>query len=143
MTELPATTPPPTVVRAAVGVWLAAGVFGLLNVLYLWWRRAELREVALREGLATPGGVDAAITTLLVQLTVAGVLFTIAYGIFGVFLRRRRRWARLALVVTGALHLLWVVLPGVNAANLVTVLLVGTGFVLTGRPVAAHWLKEQ
>jgi len=139
----PVAEAPPTVLRVAVGVWLAAGVFGLFNVLYLWWRRAELRDIALREGLATPEGVDAAITTLVVQLTIAGVLFTAAYGLFGLLLRRRRRWARLALMLVGALHLLWVVLPGVNAGNLITVLLIGTGFALTWRPATSHWLKEQ
>jgi hypothetical protein len=136
-------TAPPPVVRAAIGVWLAVGVFGLLNVLYLWLRRADLREVALRDGAATPGGVDQAISTLLLQLTVVGLVFTAAYAVLGVMLRRRRRWSRIALTVVAGLHLLWVVLPGVNAANLVTVLLIGTGFTLTWRPVTAHWVKEQ
>jgi hypothetical protein len=137
------TTPPPTALRGAVGVWLALGVFGLVNVLYLWVRRDALRESALRDGIAPADQIDSTVTTLIVQLTVAALLFAGAYALFALMLRRGRRSARVALTVIAGLHLLWVVLPGVSAANLVTVLLIAIGLALTWRPVTAHWLKEQ
>lgn len=142
MTE-PTTTPPPTALRAAVGVWLALGVFGLLNVVYLWFERDMLRAEALRRGLVTEQNADSTITSLLVQLTGALGIFAVGYAVFAWFLRKGRRWTRVALTVLGGLHVLWVVLLSPSPANLVSVLLIGVGLALTWRPAASHWLKEQ
>jgi hypothetical protein len=143
MTEPTEVTPPPLALRAAVGVWAALGVFGLLNVVYLWFERGALRDEALRRGLVTEQNADSTITTLLVQLTAALLLFAAGYAVFAWFLRRGRRWTRIALSVLGGLHLLWVVLLSPSPANLISVLLIGIGLALTWRPTASHWLKEQ
>jgi hypothetical protein len=128
------TTPPPLALRAAVGVWLALAVFGLFNVVFLWLNQDKVSQ-ALRPGVAA--------ADVLVPLTVAAVFFAAAYGLFTWLLRRGRRRARIGLAVTAFLHLVWVVLPGVSLANLITVVLLGVGLVLTWRPAASHWLKEQ
>jgi hypothetical protein len=128
------TTPPPLVLRAAVGVWLALAVFGLFNVVFLWVNQDKVRE-ALRPGVA--------VQDVLVPLTVAAVFFAILYGLFAWLLRRGKRRARIGLTATAFLHLIWVVLPGVSLANLITVVLLGLGLVSTWRPAASHWLREQ
>jgi hypothetical protein len=143
MTEPTEATPPPKALRAAVGVWLALGVFGLLNVVYLWFQRNALRDEALRRGLVNEQNADSTITTLLVQLTATLLLFAVGYTIFAWFLRKGHRWARIALSLLAGLHLLWVVLLSQSPANLVSVLLMGIGFALTWRPTTSHWLKEQ
>jgi hypothetical protein len=122
------------VLRAAVGVWLALAVFGLFNVVFLWSNQDKVRE-ALRPGLA--------VSDVLVPLTVAAAFFAAAYGLFSWLLRRGRRRARIGLTATAFLHLIWVVLPGVSLANLITVVLLGLGLVSTWRPAASHWLREQ
>ncbi|WNV91034.1 hypothetical protein [Umezawaea sp. Da 62-37] len=132
MTET--TTPPPTALRGAVGVWLATAVFGLFTVGYLWIRPDAVREV-LR-----PGG---SIADVLGPLTVAALVFGGAYAVFAPMLLRGKRWARGALTATAALHLLWVMLPGVSVAGFITVLMIGIAAVLTWRRSTAHWLKEQ
>jgi small-conductance mechanosensitive channel len=129
------TAPPPLALRAAVGVWLALAVFGLFNVVFLWLNQDKVRE-ALRP--------DVTVSDVLVPLTVAAVLFAAAYGLFTwLLLRRGKRRARIGLSATAFLHLIWVVLPGVSLANLITVVLLGVGLVLTWRRSAAHWLREQ
>jgi hypothetical protein len=143
MTEPTGVAPPPKALRAAVGVWLALGVFGLLNVVYLWFERDTLRDEALRRGLVNEQNADSTITSLLVQLTAALLLFAVGYGIFAWFLRKGHRWTRIALSVLGGLHLLWVVLLSPSPANLVSVLLIGIGLAFTWRPTTSHWLKEQ
>jgi hypothetical protein len=128
------TAPPPLALRAAVGVWLALGVFGLFNVAFLWLNQDEVRK-AVRPEVAVSG--------VLLPLTVAAVFFAVAYGLLTWLLRRGRRRARIGLSATAFLHLLWVVLPGVSVANLITVVLLGVGLVLTWWPSASHWLREQ
>ncbi|HEX6346438.1 hypothetical protein [Umezawaea sp.] len=127
-------TAPPLAVRAAVGVWLALSVFGLFNVAFLWLNRDKVREALPPE--LTVGGT-------LGPLTVAAVVFAAAYGLFAWLLRRGVRRARLGLSVTAFVHLVWVVLPGASLASLISVVLLGVGLVLTWRPAAAHWLREQ
>jgi len=131
MTE---TTPPPLALRAAVGVWLALAVFGLFNVAFLWLNQDKVRE-ALRPAVT--------VSDVLVPLTVAAVFFAVAYGLFTWLLRRGKRRARIGLAATAFLHLIWVVLPGVSLANLITVVLLGVGLWATWRPAASHWLRER
>lgn len=128
------TAPPPFALRAAVGVWLALAVFGLFNVVFLWLNQDKVRE-ALQSNFT--------VSDVLVPLTVAAVFFAASYGLFTWLLRRGKRRARIGLTVTALLHLIWVVLPGVSLANLITVVLLGLGLVLTWRPAASHWLREQ
>lgn len=117
-----------------MGVWLALAVFGLFNVTFLWINQDKVRQ-AVRP--------DVEVSAVLVPLTVAAVFFAASYGLFTWLLRRGKRRARIGLAVTAFLHLLWVVLPGVSLANLITVVLLGVGLVFTWWPAASHWLREQ
>lgn len=139
MTEqTPAVTgQPPAVVRGAVAVWFALGAFLLLENLVLWLRREELERAAVRAG-----DDPAAISGLLTQLTVVAVGLAIGYGLFGWLLRKGRRWARGVLTAVGVLHVLWIVLPGASAVNLVTLLLIGVGLAFTWLPGTAQWVKQ-
>ncbi|MFJ6670922.1 hypothetical protein ACIQMJ_07415 [Actinosynnema sp. NPDC091369] len=141
MTEQPHTAPappaPPPVVRGAVAVWFALGAFLLLENAVLWLRRAELEQAATRAG-----DDPAAVTGLLGQLAVVAVAFAIGYGLFGWLLRRGRRWARGVLTGVAVLHVLWIVLPGASAANLVTLLLIAVGLAFTWLPGTAQWVKQ-
>jgi len=128
------TTTPPLVLRGAVGVWFALAVFGLFTVTFLWINQAKL-TASLPEGMT--------VRDALVPLTIAAVFFGLAYGLFGWLLRRGNRRARVGLTVTAFLHLIWVVLPGVSLASMITVVLLGVGLVLTWRPAASHWLRAQ
>ncbi len=128
------TTRPPLALRAAVGVWLALAVFGLFNVGFLWLNQDEVRKVL-------PAGVTVAST--LGPLTAAAVVFGLAYGLFAWLLRRGVRRARAGLSATAFVQLVWVVLPGASLASLISVVLLGVGVVLTWRPSASHWLREQ
>ncbi|XVS64082.1 hypothetical protein ACQPYE_38525 [Actinosynnema sp. CA-299493] len=128
---------PPAVVRGAVAVWLALGVFLLLENAVLWLRRAEFEEAAVRAG-DDPADVPG----LLAQLTVVAVAFTIGYGLFGWLLKRGRRWSRGVLTGVAVLHVLWIVLPGASAVNLVTLLLIAVGLAVTWLPGTAQWVKQ-
>jgi hypothetical protein len=128
---------PPAVLRGAVAVWLALGAFLLLENVVLWLRRDELEQAAARAG-DDPGAVSG----LLVQLTVVAVGFTIGYGLFGWLLRQGRRWSRGVLTGVAVLHVLWIVLPGASAVNLVTLLLIAVGLALTWLPGTAQWVKQ-
>ena len=57
-------------------------------------------------------------------------------------LRRGRRWARGVLTGVVVLHVLWIVLPGASAANLVTLLLIAVGLAFTWLPGTAQWVKQ-
>ncbi len=128
---------PPAVVRGAVAVWFALGAFLLLENVVLWLRREQLEQAAARAG-DDPGAVPG----LLGQLTVVAVGFGIGYGLFGWLLRQGRRWARGVLTAVAVLHVLWIVLPGASAANLVTLMLIGVGLALTWFPGTAQWVKQ-
>ncbi|MEU4764980.1 hypothetical protein AB0H12_17150 [Actinosynnema sp. NPDC023794] len=128
---------PPAVVRGAVAVWLALGAFLLVENVVLWLRRDEFEEAAARAG-----DDPAAVPGLLAQLTVVAVAFTIGYGLFGWLLRHGRRWSRGVLTGVAVLHVLWIVLPGASAVNLVTLLLIGVGLAFTWLPGTAQWVKQ-
>jgi hypothetical protein len=128
---------PPAVVRGAVGVWFALGAFGLLTNIYLWLRRDSLEESAVRAG-----DDPANVTGLLTQLTVVAIGFALGYGLFGWLLKLGRRWARGVLTGVAVLHVLWIVLPGASAVNLVTLLLIAVGLALTWLPGTAQWVKQ-
>ncbi|MCS7482995.1 hypothetical protein ACFFQW_38615 [Umezawaea endophytica] len=128
------TAPPPLAVRAAVGVWLALAVFGLFNVSFLWLNQDAVRE-ALPPNLTVAGTLG--------TLTVAAVIFAAGYGLFAWLFRRGVRRSRTGLSVTAFAHLVWVVLPGASLASLISAVLLGVGVVLTWRPSASHWLREQ
>lgn len=128
---------PPSVVRGAVGVWFALGAFVLLTNLYLWFRRGALEEAAVRAG-HDPANV----TGLLTQLTVVAVGFAIGYGLFGWLLKSGRRWSRGVLTAVAVLHVLWIVLPGASAVNMVTLLLIAIGLALTWVRGTAQWVKQ-
>lgn len=128
---------PPGTARAAVAVWYALAVFGVVNVAYLWVRRAALEESAAREGFAA-----GAVTTLLVQLTVVAVVFGAGYVAFGRMLRLGRSWARRALTGVALLHVLWLLLSGSASANLVVVLLIAAGTALTWLRGTAEWVGQ-
>ncbi|MFD1146836.1 hypothetical protein [Saccharothrix hoggarensis] len=131
------TAQPPSVVRAAVGTWFALGAFVLLTNAYLWLRRGSLEDAARRAG-----DDPAVVTALLTQLTVVAVGFAVGYGLFGWLLKRGRRWARGVLTGVAVLHVLWIVLPGASAVNLVTLLLLAAGLALTWLPGTAQWVKQ-
>ncbi|MEU4739465.1 hypothetical protein AB0G02_03230 [Actinosynnema sp. NPDC023658] len=127
----------PPVVRGAVAVWFALGAFLLLENGVLWLRRAEFEQAASRAG-DDPG----TIVGLLAKLTVVAVGFAIGYGLFGWLLRRGMRWARGVLTAVAVLHVLWIVLPGASAANVVTLLLIAVGLAFTWLPGTAQWVKQ-
>ncbi|WP_447004620.1 hypothetical protein ACRAKI_34355 [Saccharothrix isguenensis] len=128
---------PPAVVRGAVGVWFALGAFGLLTNIYLWWQRGELEASAARAG-HDPANV----TGLLTQLTIVAIGFALGYGLFGWLLKLGRRWSRGVLTGVAVLHVLWIVLPGASAVNLVTLVLIAVGLALTWLPGTAQWVKQ-
>lgn len=128
---------PPAVVRGAVAVWLALGVFLVLENVVLWLRRDEFEQAAARAG-----DDPAAVSGLLVQLTVVALVFTVGYGLFSRLLRQGRRWSRGVLTGVAVLHVLWIVLPGASAVNLVTLLLIAVGLAFTWLPGTAQWVKQ-
>ncbi|MGM1062562.1 hypothetical protein [Saccharothrix sp. Mg75] len=137
MSGAPSRVAPPPVVRAATAVWCALGAFLLLENVVLWLRRAEFEQAAARAGddPALVGGIFA-------QLTLVAVLFGVGYVGGGLLLRRGRRWARAVLSAVAVLHVLWIVLPGASAVNLVTLLLITIGLALTWLPRTAQWVKQ-
>jgi hypothetical protein len=124
-----------------VGVWFALAVFGVVNVAYLWFQRSRLRDLAVQSGIPADRA-GSAVAGLLAQLTVITVVFGAGYVVFASLLKRRRRWARVALTVLGLLHLLWSLLIGVSPAGVVVVLLIAVGVALTWRPSTRQWLNE-
>jgi hypothetical protein len=131
------TTQPPSVVRGAVGVWFALGAFLLMENVVLWLRRDELEQSAVRAG-----DDPALVTGLLTQLTVVAVGFGLGYGLFGWLLKQGRRWSRGVLTGVAVLHVLWIVLPGASAVNLVTLVLIAVGLALTWLRGTAQWVKQ-
>ncbi|MFD7653028.1 hypothetical protein ACFV4N_03510 [Actinosynnema sp. NPDC059797] len=135
----PAREQPPSVVRGAVGVWLALAAFVVFENVVLWTRRGDLLEAAARVG-DPPGRV----TEILVQLALVSGFLAIGYGLFGWLLKLGRRWSRGVLTAVAVLHVLWIVLPGAggSAANLVALLLIAVGSALTWLPGTAQWVRQ-
>ncbi|WP_367134605.1 hypothetical protein [Saccharothrix sp. HUAS TT1] len=131
------TVQPPPVVRGAVSVWFALSAFLVLENVVRWLRRDEFEQAAARAG-----DDPAAVVSLLTQLTVVAVGFAIGYGLFGWLLRRGTRWARGVLTGVSVLHVLWIVLPGASAVNVVTLLLIAVGLSLTWLPATARWVRS-
>ncbi|GLZ30700.1 hypothetical protein Lesp02_28890 [Lentzea sp. NBRC 105346] len=127
-------TPPPLAVRVAAGCWLATAVFTVLTVVGLWLLRGEL---------AAKAGVPVSdVTNLLVSLSIVSAFFAVAYGWLTVQLYRARRWTRAVLSVIAVGHMLWLLIVGVSASSLVTLLLLSVAIVLTWQPSAAKWMAE-
>jgi len=131
-------TGPAPSARVAVALWYALGVFGVLNAAYLWARRGALEDAAAR------GGLDpSAVTGLLVQITVAAVVFGAGYVGFARCLRLRKRWARGAVTAVALAHVLWLALTGGAQANLVVLLLLVAGSAFTWLRGTAEWVGQQ
>ncbi len=130
-------TEPAPVARAAVAIWYALGVFGVLNVAFLWFRRDALDATAARDGLA-----ESAVTTLLVQLTAVALVFGVGYVLFARFLGQRKRWARRALTGVAALHVLWIMLSGAAESSVVVLLLIAAAVALTWLRGTAQWVNQ-
>jgi hypothetical protein len=124
----------PRTVRIAVGLWLAVAVFVLFTSAGLWFQHGEIERMSGKP----PGEV----TNFLLALTVAAVVFAAVYGLLAWLLVRRRNWARIALTVVAVVHMLWLLLVGVSAANLVTLLLICVAIVFTWQSATAQWLTE-
>ena len=126
------TTPKP--VRIAVGLWRAIAVFVLFVTGGLWFQRGQVQELTKW----TSGQV----TGFLVTLTVVAVIFAAVYAWLTRSFLRRTRWARVALSVIAIVHMLWLLLLGISAANLVTMLLICAAIVFTWQPRTAQWFAE-
>ncbi|MCP2165981.1 hypothetical protein [Goodfellowiella coeruleoviolacea] len=137
MSEQPAR--PPAIVRVTVGVWLALAVFGLVNVGYLWLLRDRVRQLVASSAIVPADQVDQVTQGLLLTNTAIAVLFGGAYAGFALLLHRRRRWARIALTVVGALHLLLVLTNGLSVQNLLVVLLIAAGVACAWSRGVAAW----
>jgi hypothetical protein len=124
----------PRPVRIAVGLWLAIVVFAQFISAGLWIERGEIERMS-----GKPAGQ---VTTFLVALTVVAVVFGVVYGWLAWMFFRRRNWARIALTAVAVVHLLWLLLVGVSAASLVTLLLICAAIVFTWQRAAAQWLAE-
>lgn len=96
----------------------------------------------MEESAVRAGDDPANVTGLLSQLTVVAIGFALGYGLFGWLLKLGRRWARGVLTGVAVLHVLWIVLPGASAVNLVTLLLIAVGLALTWLPGTAQWVKQ-
>lgn len=124
----------PRPVRAAAGLWLAIAVFILFTTAGLWFQRGEIERLS--------GRSSGDVTNFLVALTVVGVVFAGLYGWLTRVFLKRRNWARPALSVVAVAHMLWLLVVGVSAANLVTLLLICVAIVLTWQRSAAEWTAE-
>lgn len=131
MTE---STAPPTAVRVAAGLWLATAVFAVLTLIGIW---------VLRDDLARQAGVQVGdVTSVLVALTIVTLAFGGAYVWLTSKLYQARKWARAALSAIGVVHMLWLLITGVSAASLVTLVLISVAVVLTWQPSTAKWMAE-
>jgi hypothetical protein len=124
----------PKQVRIAVGLWLAIAVFVLFTIVGLWFQRGDIERLS---GQA-PGDV----TTFLVTLTVVAVGLSALYAWLTRVFLKRRAWARISLTFVAIGHMLWLLLVGPTAANLVTLLLICAAVIFTWQPATAQWLAE-
>lgn len=124
----------PKPVRIAVGLWLAIAVFVLFTSAGLWFQRGEIEQLSGRP----PGEV----TNFLIALTVVAVIFAAVYAWLTRLFLKRRNSARIALSLVAIGHMLWLLIVGVSAANLVTLLLICAAIVFTWQRAAAQWVAE-
>ena len=124
----------PRTVRIAVGLWLAIAVFVLFTTAGLWFQRGQVQELTKWS--------SGQVTGFLLTLTVIAVLFAAAYAWLTRTFLRRRNWARIALSTVAVVHMIWILLLGVSAANLVTLLLICAAIVFTWQSAAAQWVAE-
>lgn len=124
----------PRPVRIAIGLWLAIAVFVLFTTVGLWFQRGEIERISSRS--------SADVTNFLVALTVVSVIFAAVYGWLTRLLYKRRNWARVVLSVVSIVHMIWLLLVGLSAANLVTLLLICAAIVFTWQARTAQWLAE-
>ncbi len=124
----------PRQVRIAVGLWLATAVFVLFTTAGLWFQRGEIERLSGRP----PGEV----TNFLIALTVVAVIFAGVYAWLTRLFLKRTGWARIALSLLAIAHMLWLLIVGVSAANLVALLLICAAIVFTWQARTAQWLAE-
>ncbi|HUQ58030.1 hypothetical protein [Lentzea sp.] len=124
----------PRPVRIAVGLWLATAVFILFTTAGLWFQRGEIEQLS--------GRSSDDVTNFLIALTVVGVVFAALYGWLTRMFLQRRNWARAALSIVAIGHMLWLLVVGVSAASLVTLLLICVAIVFTWQRAAAQWVAE-
>jgi hypothetical protein len=124
----------PRPVRIAAGLWLAVAVFVLFTAAGLWFQRGEIVRMS--------GRSSGDVTNFLVVLTVVAVIFAAVYGWLSRLFLKRRNWARVVLTVVSVVHMLWLLVVGVSAANLVTLLLICAAIVFTWQSRTAQWLAE-
>ena len=124
----------PRSVRITVGLWLAIAVFVLFVTAGLWFQRGQVQELTRWS--------SGQVTSFLVTLTVVAVVFAAAYAWLTRLFLRRKNWARVALSIVAVLHAIWLLLLGVSAANLVTLLLICIAIVFTWQRRTAEWFAE-
>jgi len=124
----------PKQVRIAAGLWFAIAVFVLFTAIGLWFQRGEIEQLS--------GRSSGDVTNFLVALTVAGVVFAALYGWLTRAFLKRKGWARPALSVLAVVHMMWLLVVGVSAASLVTLLLICVAIVFTWQRATAQWVAE-
>ncbi|MET9228476.1 hypothetical protein [Lentzea sp. NPDC003310] len=124
----------PLTVRIAVGLWLAIAAFVVLTTVLLWRQHDVFQRLS--------GWTSAEVTSFLWLLTAVALVFTGAYTWLTRVLLRRRAWARAALSFVAIVHMIWILLVGISASGLVTLLLICVAIVLTWQPRTAQWLAE-
>lgn len=124
----------PRPVRIAVGLWLAVAVFVLFTTAGLWIQRGQIEQLS--------GKPSGEVTTFLISLTVPALIFAALYGWLTRTFLKRNNWARIALSLVAIAHMLWLLIVGVSAASLVTLLLICAAIVFTWQRATAQWLAE-
>ncbi|KAA2264842.1 hypothetical protein F0L68_07130 [Solihabitans fulvus] len=135
-------TPPPRALRAAVGVWLALAVFGLLITAILWFTKDAVRRQLISGNYVAVDRADDLTHSLLIQNTIASVFFGASYAGLAVLLWKGRSWARVLLTVVAGLHFFVMLINGVSVPNFLVAALIILGVALTWRGSTRRWLAQ-
>ncbi|PRW63867.1 hypothetical protein [Actinopolyspora mortivallis] len=134
----------PPALRAGLGLWGAVGVFLLVRALLSWLDFGTLRDRVTQVRDLPAGRAAAMVRDLLLVNTALAVVLAAGYLVLAWLVLRRRSWARIALTVLAAVHVLSVLAFGAwTASNLIVFVLVVLAWACFWRRSTSEWLSGE
>lgn len=135
----------PGSLRASAGLWCALAAFLLVQLLFSWSDKAELRGQLLASGVAGSAvEAEEKARSLLLLNTGLAVALAATYVVLGLLLLRRLAYVRVAVTVLVILHAVVVLGAGTpSLVNLIVFALAGAALVTAWKRTSSDWLTGE
>lgn len=131
----------PRVLRVGFGLWAVLGTFLVIRAGIAWTSFGALRDRFARQRGDDPAAAADTVSTLLIANTLIALALAVGYVGLAWLMLRRKQWARIAVSLLAAAHVLLVLLSGAwTGTNLIVLGLAVAGWACCWRAASSEWL---